>query len=109
MVDERSQNYTIEDVLELLRQLRYSVSDFQDSIDAFFANNEDWQSIKSRLALFEARFASLEVRLCSVPDVAWGAEEIDYMLKELAEIGEDIVGMRHTFIQVVEEASQRVM
>lgn len=109
MSDEQVESRTIEDVLELLRRLRYSVSDFQESIDAFFGNNEDWQSIKSRLALFEARFASLEVRLSSVPDVSWGDEEIDYMLKELREIGDDITGMRHTFIQMVEQASQRVM
>lgn len=109
MADEPAESRSIEDVLEMLRQLRYSVSDFQESIDAFFGNNEDWQSIKSRLALFEARFASLEVRLSSVSDMAWGTEDIDYMLKELREIGDDIVGMRHTFIQMVEEVSHRVM
>ncbi|HXG94341.1 MAG TPA: hypothetical protein VNN73_18495 [Blastocatellia bacterium] len=109
MADETAPARTIEDVLELLRELRYNVAHFQESIEAFFAGNEDWQNIKSRLALFEARFASLEVKLSSASDVAWGTEEIDYMLNELTDIGKDILGMRQTFLQMVEEASQRVM
>jgi len=109
MSEEPAQKNTIEDVLELLRQLRYIVSDFQESIDAFFANNEEWQGIKSRLVLFEARFASLEVRLSSVAAKTWASDDIDFMLKELKDIGDDIVGMRHSFIQVVEKVSERVM
>ena len=99
---------SIEDVLQLLRDLRYTVSAFQGNIEAFFGDNEDWQGIKSRLVIFEARFASMEVRL-SEPGVPWQAEQIDYMLKELTEIASDISGIRKTFLETVEQVSQRVM
>jgi hypothetical protein len=106
---EASRGKSIEDVLQLLRELRYLVSDFQGNIDAFFANNEDWQGIKSRLVVFEARFASMEVRLSAAADIAWEGEQIEYMIKELTEISSDINGMRRTFLETVEQASQRVM
>jgi hypothetical protein len=109
METEASPNNSIEEVLELLRELRYLASDFQGSIDAFFADNEEWQGIKSRLVVFEARFASMEVRLSATDEIAWEAEQIEYMLKELREINGDLNGMRRTFLETVEQASQRVM
>ena len=101
---------TIQDVLSLLGQLRYSAVEFQEHIDIYFANAEGWQNIKSRFALFEERFVSLEARLATVrPEPDWQDEELDYMLNELREVREDFVGMREEFLTALQESPQRVM
>lgn len=101
---------TIKDVLELLDQLRYSAVEFQQHIDIYFANAEGWQNIKSRFALFEERFVSLEARLSTAhPEPDWQEEELNYMLDELREVREDFAGMREEFLRALQESPQRIM
>ena len=101
---------TIRDVLELLGQLRYSAVEFQQQIDIYFAEAEAWQNIKSRFALFEERFVSLETRLSTAhPEPDWQDDELSYMLDELREVREDFAGMRQEFLRALQESPQRIM
>ncbi|HKP85392.1 MAG TPA: hypothetical protein VJZ26_04805 [Blastocatellia bacterium] len=101
---------TIQDVLELLNQLRYSAVEFQQQIDIYFADAEGWQNIKTRFALFEERFVSLETRLATAhPEPDWQDEELNYMLDELREVREDFAGMRQEFLRALQESPQRIM
>jgi hypothetical protein len=101
---------TIQDVLELLSQLRSSAAEFQEHIDVYFANAEGWQNIKLRFASFEGRFVSLEMRLATArPEPDWQDEELNYMLNELREVGNDFVEMRQEFLKALQESPQRIM
>ena len=94
----------------MLGQLRYSAVEFQQQIDIYFAGAEGWQSIKSRFALFEERFVSLETRLSTVrPAPDWQDDELNYMLDELREVREDFAGMRQEFLKALQESPQRIM
>ena len=109
MAEDAAPKPTIRDVLALLNQLRNSAIEFQQQIDAYFAEAEGWQGIKSRFASFEARFVSLEVRLATVrPEPDWQDDELDYMLNELREVGEDFTEMRQEFLKALQEAPQRI-
>ena len=109
MTEDAAPKPTIQDVLELLGQLRNSAAEFQQQIDAYFANAEGWQDIKSRFASFEARFVSLEVRLATArPEPDWQNDELNYMLNELREIGDDFTEMRQEFLKALQEAPKRI-
>ncbi len=109
MTEDAASKPTIQDVLELLGQLRSSAAEFQEQIDVYFANADGWQGIKSRFASFEARFVSLEVRLATArPDPDWQDDELRYMLDELREVGDDFTEMRQEFLKALQEAPQRI-
>lgn len=109
MTEDAAPKPTIHDVLALLIRLRNSAAEFQQQIDAYFADAEGWQGIKSRFASFEARFVSLEVRLTTVrPEPDWLDEELDYMLSELRDVGEDFTEMRQEFLKALQESPQRI-
>jgi len=109
MTEDAVPKPTIQDVLELLGHLRISAAEFQEHIDVYFANAEGWQSIKSRFASFEARFVSLEVRLLTArPEPDWQDDELNYMLNELREVGDDFTEMRQEFLRALQEAPQRI-
>lgn len=110
MTEDAVPTPTIQDVLELLGQLRRSAAEFQEQIDVYFADAEGWQGIKSRFASFEARFISLEVRLATVrPEPDWQDNELHYMMNELREVGDDFMEMRQEFLKALQESPQRIM
>jgi hypothetical protein len=101
---------TIQDVLDLIAELRQSAVEFQEHIDIYFSSEQDWQRIKDRFVTFEERFISLEARLSSVaPEPLWQEDELDYMIRELRGIGQDFVEMRLEFLRALQEAPERVM
>ena len=101
---------TIQDVLDLIAELRQSAVEFQEHIDIYFSSEQDWQRIKDRFVTFEERFISLEARLSSVaPEPLWQEEELDYMIRELRGIGQDFIEMRLEFLRALQEAPERVM
>jgi hypothetical protein len=101
---------TIQDVLDLIAELRQSAVEFQEHIDIYFSSEQDWQRIKDRFVTFEERFISLEARLSSVaPEPLWQDEELDYMIRELRGIGQDFIEMRLEFLRALQEAPERVM
>ena len=109
MTEDATSRPTLQDVLELLDQLRKSAAEFQRQIDAYFANAEGRDIIKSRFASFEARFVSLELRLTTVrPDPDWQDDELKYMMNELREIGDDFTEMGKEFLKALQEAPQRI-
>jgi hypothetical protein len=110
MTEDADRKPTIQDVLELLGQLRRSAVEFQQQIDTYFAEAEGWQNIKSRFALFEERFVALEARLSVArPEPDWQDDELNYMLGELREVGDDFAGMREEFLRALQESPQRIM
>jgi hypothetical protein len=110
MTENIAQKPTIQDVLNLLGQLRSSAVEFQEQIDIYFQNAEGWQNIKSRFALFEERFVSLETRLSTArPEPDWRDDELNYMLNELRDVSDDFVGMRQEFFKALQESPQRIM
>jgi hypothetical protein len=110
MTEDAALKPTIQNVLELLGQLRQSAIEFQEQIDIYFPDAEGWQSIKARFALFEERFVSLEEKLLMVhPELAWQEDELSYMLSELREVSEDFVGMREEFVSALHESQQWIM
>ena len=101
---------TIQDVLDLITELRQSAVEFQEHIDIYFSSEQDWQRIKDRFVTFEERFISLEARLSGVaPEPVWQEDELDYMIRELRGIGQDFVEMRLEFLRALQEAPERVM
>ena len=110
MTEDAALKPTIQNVLELLGQLRQGAIEFQEQIDIYFPDAEGWQNIKARFALFEERFVSLEEKLLMVhPEPAWQEDELSYMLSELREVSEDFVGMREEFVSALHESQQWIM
>jgi hypothetical protein len=99
----------VKTVLEAIGDLRFRFSEFQESIDRYLAYvEESWSKVKSRLAEFEARLAALEIKLSAVPVSSLTDEDLDFMQKELEEIGRDLSGIRLTFRDAFEEQKQMV-
>jgi len=100
----------VQAVLESISELRFRFSQFQDSIDRYLSFIEDsWNKIKSKLADFEARLATLEVKLSAVPAADLAEHDLEMMQKELEEIGRDLSGIRLTFGAAFEEENHRIM
>ena len=101
---------TVETVANTLATLRLRVSEFQERIEEFIVSLEEMsRGIKSRFASMEARLASLEVQLSSLaPSQDWEGKELDHMLSELEEIGEDLTFMRQTWNSLTQALPQRV-
>jgi hypothetical protein len=98
---------TQEEVLGMIAELRYFISDLEQSIGSHFATRgEFWQDVRTRLITLEARLASLEVRLAGVPKEYWHMLEPDFLLKELKEIGADLLNMHTKFLEFAQEFPQ---
>jgi hypothetical protein len=106
-MSETKQLPTPEEVLDLIAELRYTISDFEQSIRSHFATQgEFWQDVRTRLLTLEARLASLEVRLAGIRREYWHMLEPDFLLKELKEIGADLLDMRMKFLEIAQEFPQ---
>lgn len=111
MSDElEKKKVTVETLKEGLANLRYRVSDFQDSIGEYLAAvDELWREAKSHLASIEARLAGMEVHLSSMPfDPEWQLDKLDEMLKDLEEVGQDLDKMRRRFNAFAQGTLERI-
>ena len=101
---------TVEAIKESLADLRYAVSQFQESIEEYLTAVEDtWREVKSWLASIEARLAGMEVSLSSMPpDAEWQPEQVDQMLADLQVVGADLAKMRQRFRAFAHGTMERV-
>jgi chromosome segregation ATPase len=101
---------TVETLKESLADLRYVVSEFQESIGTYLSAVEElWTDVKSNLASVEARLVGLEVQLSAVPvDAEWPQEKLTQMLQDLSEIAEEIVKMRRRFRTFTQGYQERI-
>jgi chromosome segregation ATPase len=105
--DERAK---VETLKQSLGDLRYRVSKFQDNIESYLnAVDEIWRDVKSRLSIVEARLAGMEARISAIPaNVEWRIEDLDEMLKDLGDVGDEIDKMRQRFFSFAEGTLERV-
>jgi len=82
----------IEELKESLANLRFSVSEFQDSIGEYLVAVEElWSEVKSHLASVDgAPGGTGGAALGNAGDAEWKVEKLDQMLQDLREIGEGI-------------------
>lgn len=108
--DTDKQELAVERFKEMLSDLHFRVSDFQDSIEKYLTTIEDmWRDVKSHLATIEARLAGMEVQLSSIPiGPDFPIETLNEMLNDLTEVTEDLIKMRERFHAFVEGSLQRV-
>lgn len=101
---------TVETLKESLANLRYIVSEFQESIGSYLSAVEElWSEVKSNLASVEARLVGLEVQLSAIPiDAEWQPEKITQMLQDLSDIGEEIIKMRRRFRTFTQGYQERI-
>ena len=111
MSDETDkQEFALERFKQMLSDLHFRVSDFQDSIEKYLTTIENmWRDVKSQLATIEARLAGMEVQLSSIPiGPDFPIETLNEMLNDLTEVTEDLIKMRERFHAFVEGSLQRV-
>jgi hypothetical protein len=101
---------TIDELKESLADLRFCVSEFQESIGEYLVAVEElWSEVKSHLASVEARLAGLEVQLSGLPDDSeWQPEKLTQMLQDLRGIGAGIARMRQRFRSFTQGYRERV-
>lgn len=104
------QELAVERFKQMLSDLHFRVSDFQDSIEKYLTTIDNmWRDVKSHLATIEARLAGMEVQLSSIPiGPDFPIETLNEMLNDLTEVTEDLIKMRERFHAFVEGSLQRV-
>jgi|ERR1041384_49772 hypothetical protein len=111
MSDETDkQELALDRFKQMLSDLHFRVSDFQDSIEKYLTTIDSmWRDVKSHLATIEARLAGMEVQISSMSvGPEFPIETLDAMLTDLTEITEDLIKMRERFHAFVEGSLQRV-
>ena len=111
MSDETDkQELAVERFKQMLSDLHFRVSDFQDSIEKYLTTIENmWRDVKSQLATIEARLTGMEVQLSSIPiGPDFPIETLNEMLNDLTEVTDDLIKMRERFHAFVEGSLQRV-
>jgi predicted RNase H-like nuclease (RuvC/YqgF family) len=100
---------TIAMLVQGFAELRYRVSEFQVRIEAYLTRLEAmFRDYKSRLASIEARLADMEIRLSSLPPEAESFEGIEGMIRDLNEIGDDLMKIQQQFVSIGDAMLERV-
>jgi AAA15 family ATPase/GTPase len=111
MSDETDkQELALEKFKQMLSDLHFRVSDFQDSIEKYLTTIDNmWRDVKSQLATIEARLTGMEVQISAMSvGPQFPIETLNDMLNDLTEVTEDLIKMRERFHAFVEGSLQRV-
>src|SRR5258708_10634781 len=105
MSDETErQELALQKFKQMLSDLHFRVSDFQDSIEKYLTTIDNmWRDVKSQLATIEARLAGMEVQISAISvGPEFPIETLNDMLNDLTEVTDDMIKMReriHAFVE----------